>query len=108
MRYSDVDPVELRVPTLTSFAGMKTVDRGAARDLYDLAVLARLDALTAQSADLVHRITGWTVAPHVFRSLPRFDWVTQLGHQTNHLSTPEHCLAAVRSAYSHALGWTSE
>ncbi|MBC6450748.1 nucleotidyl transferase AbiEii/AbiGii toxin family protein [Actinokineospora xionganensis] len=40
MRYSDIEPVELRVPTLASFARMKTVawmDRGAARDLYDLA-----------------------------------------------------------------------
>lgn len=79
--------------------------RVSARDLYDLAVLARLDALTARTADLVHGITGWTVAPHVFRSLPRFDWTTQLAHQTNHLPTPEHCLATVRAAYARALGW---
>lgn len=111
MRYSDIGPIELRVPTLTSFAGMKTaawMDRGAARDLYDLAVLAGLDVLTARTADLVREITGLSVAPHVFRSLPRFDWTTQLAHQTKHLPTPEHCIATVRAAYAQALGWESD
>ena len=38
-RYRDAPPAILRVPTLLSFAGWKTaawMDRGAARDLYDL------------------------------------------------------------------------
>ncbi|WP_436493517.1 nucleotidyl transferase AbiEii/AbiGii toxin family protein [Actinokineospora sp. HUAS TT18] len=108
MRYSDVEPTELLVPTLTSFAGMKTVawmDRGAARDLYDLAVLARLDALTAEAADLVHTITGWSVRPYAFRTLPSFDWHAQLGHQTNQLPPAESCLSAVRAAYAKSLEW---
>ncbi|WP_267284184.1 nucleotidyl transferase AbiEii/AbiGii toxin family protein [Amycolatopsis keratiniphila] len=83
MRYTDVAPASLPVPTLTSFAAMKTVawlDRSAARDLYDLAALARIGALISAAADLVHQVTGWRVARYGFTSLPAFAWAVQLGH----------------------------
>ena len=54
-RYRDAPPAILRVPTLLSFAGWKTaswMDRGAARDLYDLWALDKVGALNAESAGL--------------------------------------------------------
>lgn len=87
---------------------MKTaawMDRATARDLYDLAALARLDALNEETARLVRHVTGWTVAPYVFRSLPRFDWHAQLGHQTRELPPAADCLSQVRDSYADALGW---
>lgn len=111
MRYTDVAPASLPVPTLTSFAAMKTVawlDRSAARDLYDLAALARIGALTSAEADLVHQVTGWRVARYGFTSLPAFDWAVQLGHQTGTLPTAQSCLDLVRTSYGAALGWADD
>jgi predicted nucleotidyltransferase component of viral defense system len=108
MRYSDVADASLRVPTLPSFAAMKSIawmDRATARDLYDLAALARRGALTAEVGEVVHKVTGWRIAPHVFSRLPSFDWELQLAHQTHNLPTAQACLATVRSAYAKALGW---
>jgi predicted nucleotidyltransferase component of viral defense system len=54
-RYRDAPPAILRVPTLLSFAGWKTaawMDRGAARDLYDLWALDKVGALNPESAAL--------------------------------------------------------
>jgi len=54
-RYRDAPPARLRVPTMSSFAGWKTVawlQRLAARDLYDLWALSRVGALNAESAKL--------------------------------------------------------
>ncbi|MEV6608307.1 nucleotidyl transferase AbiEii/AbiGii toxin family protein [Kutzneria sp. NPDC051319] len=109
-RYRDVSGrIDLAVPTLMSFAGMKTaawMDRHAARDLYDLWGLALLGALTVEAADHVRRITGGTVAPYEFRSLPSsLDWEVQLAHQTRNLPSAQECLYRVREAYAAALGW---
>ena len=109
-RYRDISRrIELRVPTLMSFAGMKTaawIDRGKARDLYDLWGLAMLGALTAEAAGWVRRITGATVAPYEFRSLPSsLDWEAQLAHQTRTLPSAQECLDTVREAYAATLGW---
>lgn len=110
LRYRDVGgPIELRVPTLTSFAGMKTaawIDRHAARDLYDLWGLAMLGALTTDAADRVRRITGGTVAPYEFSTLPSsLDWEVRLAHQTSTLPSAKACLDIVREAYAASLGW---
>jgi hypothetical protein len=109
-RYRDIGSrIELRVPTLMSFAGMKTaawMDRHKARDLYDLWGLAALGALTAEAADGVREITGGTVASYEFRSLPSsLDWEAQLGHQTRTLPSATECLVSVREAYAKSLGW---
>ncbi|MFJ5989716.1 nucleotidyl transferase AbiEii/AbiGii toxin family protein [Lentzea sp. NPDC092896] len=109
-RYSDItSDVVLKVPTLQAFAAMKTLawaDRHAARDLYDLARLAALGALTREAADLVRDATGASVQKYEFASLPSgLDWQSQLAHQTSELPSPDWCLRVVRDAYGKALGW---
>ncbi|GGN11207.1 hypothetical protein GCM10011609_58970 [Lentzea pudingi] len=109
-RYSDItSEILLRVPTLQAFAAMKTLawaDRHAARDLYDLARLAELGALTADAADLVRDATGASVQKYEFSSLPSgLNWQSQLGHQTSALPAPERCLRTVRKAYGKVLAW---
>lgn len=64
----------------------------------DLAALAPLGALNDETATLIQRVTGWTVAPYVFRSLPKFDWHAQLGHQTRALPPAADCLTRVRNS----------
>jgi predicted nucleotidyltransferase component of viral defense system len=95
-RYRDIKArIDLAVPTLTSFAGMKTAawtDRHAARDLYDLWGLALLGALTAEAAD-----QG--------RCPPRSTGEVQLAHQTRTLPPARECLDRVRESYAAALGW---
>ncbi|HCT75365.1 MAG TPA: hypothetical protein DGG94_02790 [Micromonosporaceae bacterium] len=102
LRYSDFrGPVLMRVPQLEAFAAMKTVawaDRHAARDLYDLAGLARIGALGAEAADLFHRAMGWRLTPHVF-ALPDLDWEAQLAHQARVLPTARECLEEVRQGW---------
>ena len=71
-RYRDAPPAILRVPTLLSFAGWKTaawVDRGAARDLYDLWALDKVGALNPESAALFAR--------HGSTSSPPRSWMFQ-------------------------------
>jgi Nucleotidyl transferase AbiEii toxin, Type IV TA system len=87
---------------------MKTaawIDRKAARDLYDLASLARIGALTNEAAALFRQATGLRITPHLFDKLPAMQWETQLAHQTRRLPPAQQCLAEVHKAYSIALGW---
>lgn len=111
IRYSDVPPTFMRVPSLTAFAGMKTVafmDRGTARDLYDLAALARLGALTSEVAQLIRRVSGWPVIPQVFNRRIPVGWHEQLSHQTRQVPTAQDCLDTVHDAYARALGWSTD
>ena len=109
LRYRDLPAtVPLCVPTLPAFGAMKTVawrDRHTARDLYDLAALARVGALTGEAADLVRRVSGVRVAPHDFDYRRHISWHEQLAHQTRLVADPQGCLREVRSAYGRALGW---
>jgi predicted nucleotidyltransferase component of viral defense system len=109
LRYTDTArSVQLRVPTLPAAAAMKTaawIDRKAARDLYDLAGLARIGALTNEAATLFRHATGLRITPHMFDRLPASEWKTQLAHQTRDLPPAQYCLAEVREAYSLTLGW---
>jgi hypothetical protein len=109
-RYSDItSDVVLKVPTLQAFAAMKTLaraDRHAARDLYDLAHLAELGALTREAAELVRDATGASVQKYEFGTLPAgLEWQSQLAHQTRDLPEPQQCLEVVRDAYGEVLGW---
>lgn len=109
-RYSDItSEVVLRVPTLPAFAAMKTLawtDRHAARDLYDLARLAELGALTQEAADLVRDATGASVQKYEFASLPSgLAWQSQLSHQTSELPSPQWCLQVVREVFGKVLDW---
>jgi predicted nucleotidyltransferase component of viral defense system len=106
-RYRDVAETAMRVPTLTGFAMMKTlawVDRHAARDLFDLAGLAALDALDVEAADLFRRSTGRSLVVHDF-DRPPTGWNASLRHQTGQLPSALACLHAVRRAYTNSLGW---
>jgi hypothetical protein len=83
-RYRDAPPAVLRVPTLLSFAGWKTaawMDRGAARDLYDLWALSKVGAFNAESASLFaeHGPTSNPPRPWMFDHAPSAtEWQTQL------------------------------
>jgi len=109
LRYRDLPATaKLCVPTLESFGAMKTIawaDRRAARDLYDLAGLATLGALTADVAVRVRRATGWSVTPQLLQASAASNWHTQLAHQTRKLPSAERCLEIVLNAYAQALDW---
>jgi predicted nucleotidyltransferase component of viral defense system len=109
LRYRDVPATAMMsTPTLAAFVAMKTVawaDRRAARDLYDLAGLARIRALTREAADLVKLATGLTVGRSLFTPTPMSDWETQLVHQTLSLPPARQCLDDVSLAYAEALNW---
>lgn len=109
LRYRDLpDTATLRVPTLESFAAMKTIawaDRRTARDLYDLAGLAARGALTVEAAAGVRRATGWRVTRQTLQASPAAEWNTQLAHQTRTLPTARQCLDTVLHAYAKALEW---
>lgn len=109
-RYGDAPPARLAVPTLASFVGWKTaawVDRGAARDLYDLWALADIGALGPEAAELFvrHGPTGGPPRSFMFGAAPTEQaWVTSLGGQTTLTVTAHEALAAVRDAWERALG----
>jgi len=109
-RYRDAPPAILRVPTLQAFAGWKTaawMDRGAARDLYDLWALDKVGALTAESAALF-ATRGPTSSPPrswMFKGAPSAaEWQAQLAGQPRLTVTAAEALEAVRSAWAAAVG----
>ena len=109
-RYRDAPPAILRVPTLQAFAGWKTaawMDRGAARDLYDLWALDKVGALTAESAVLfaTHGPTSSPPRSWMFKAAPSAaEWQAQLAGQTRLTVTAAEALEAVRSAWAAAVG----
>jgi Nucleotidyl transferase AbiEii toxin, Type IV TA system len=109
-RYRDAPPAILRVPTLLAFAGWKTaawLDRGAARDLYDLWALDRVGALNAESATLfaTHGPTRSPPRSWMFTRAPSaVEWQAQLAGQTRLTVTAAEALEAVRTAWAAADG----
>lgn len=109
-RYRDAPPAILRVPTLLSFAGWKTaawVDRGAARDLYDLWALDKVGALNPESAALFARHGSTSSLPRswMFQRAPSaVEWQAQLGGQTRLKVTAAEALEAVRTGWAVAVG----
>jgi predicted nucleotidyltransferase component of viral defense system len=96
--------VELTVPTAESFFAMKVAayrDRHEPRDLFDLAHLPRVGAVTRRSLGLVLSLTGAPCDPREFQRLPRHTattWHERLAHQTGQLLAPEEALQLVREA----------
>jgi len=94
LRYRDAPPAILRVPTLLSFAGWKTaawMDRGAARDLYDLWALDKVGALNAESAAAVRHTWTDSSPPRSWmfdRAPSGAEWQAQLAGQTRLTVTP--------------------
>lgn len=105
-RYSDAPPARLRVPTLPAFVAMKTsawADRRAARDLFDLWLLARYDGIDSAAADLYarHGPTGRPPASWLFDAPPTDqEWETQLATQTRLSVGPVEAAAAVHAAWA--------
>jgi hypothetical protein len=108
LRYADAPPAEMTVPTLATFAAMKTLawaDRHAPRDLVDLAALANLGACDHASAALVASMAGWRPMPALFSDLPdrtRLAWSTDLSHQMARPPDPDAALQTVRAAWAAA------
>lgn len=111
-RYRDAPPAKLIVPTIESFAGWKTAtwhDRGAARDLYDLWALAERNSITREAADLFAKYgpTGTPPREFMFAKPPtETEWMAALSAQTRLEVTAVDALAAVRNAWSRAVGET--
>jgi hypothetical protein len=87
---------------------MKTLawtDRHAARDLFDLAGLATIDALNREAAEIFRRSTGRRLARYDFDGREPPDWESALRHQTGALRPARDCLDQVRKTFGQALGW---
>lgn len=113
-RYRDAPQATLRVPTLLSFAGWKTaawMDRGTARDLYDLWALGNVGALNADAAALFAKHGPTSNPPRSWRfdrAPSEAEWRGQLGEQTRLTVSADDALEAVRSAWTEAVNehWT--
>lgn len=105
-RYSDVQPAQLLVPTLTAFTASKTAtwhDRRASRDLWDLWSLAALGAIDDEAAALFTHYgpTNRPPGQHLFDTAPdENDWTAQLAGQTKLNVTAESALTSVREAWA--------
>lgn len=105
-RYSDAPPARLRVPTLPAFAAWKTAawaERRAARDLFDLWMLACYGGVTNEAANLYVRLgpTGRAPAEHLFAvALDEVTWQRELAAQTRLEITSAEAVEAVREAWA--------
>lgn len=106
VRYTDVRPASLVVPTRAAFVGMKVwawIDRAAPRDLYDLWALALIGAVDGAAAGAFARAVGYRPGPRMFGTAPaERAWREGLAHQTAVLPAPEEALATVREAVAAA------
>lgn len=101
VRYSDVPPTVLRVPTLAAFVAMKASAwerRRASRDLYDLWALATQGAVDREAAEAFLEGTGARLRPELLDRQPSDDWTAALGHQTSSLPSLEEASRVVREA----------
>jgi predicted nucleotidyltransferase component of viral defense system len=109
LRYSDLPEVQtLQCPTLATFAAMKLAawfDRHFARDLFDLAGLARLGILGDPHVERIFRQkTGVGIVPSEFQRVPKLTadaWQTELAAQVGSLPDADACLREVRTALDH-------
>jgi predicted nucleotidyltransferase component of viral defense system len=100
-RFRDVPETTLTVPTLPAFTAMKLVawiDRRTARDLFDLAALAGIGAITSEAFDLAEAALGYRPGPSMIRQVPPGDWDVQLANQIANPRTAASCLADVLAA----------
>ena len=72
------------------------------RDLYDLAALAEIGAITAEAIELTHEVSGTRIDARILdqRIPPRVleQWSFDLGHQIDKPDAPEACLRQVVDA----------
>lgn len=106
LRYSDLpSTVDLTVPTAEGFAAMKLMawhQRQAPRDLYDLAALADIDAITRMAIDLTDEVCGTRIGARILdQRLPPAvldRWKFELAHQLGEPRSAEMCLRQVVEA----------
>lgn len=107
-RYHDAPAAQLLVPTRAAFSGSKTAtwaDRHAARDLWDLWALSRIDAIDSAASELYCRYGPTNQPPldYLFTAAPsETEWQAQLGGQTRLTITAPGALDAVREAWRRA------
>lgn len=111
LRYSDLSAaVRYKVPSRDSFVAMKTAawrERHTPRDLFDLAGLAAVGAITDAANDLLWKLTGVGFVGADFARVPRttaFGWEAELRHQVGVLPNPERCLEELRFAVGRLRG----
>lgn len=104
-RYDDAPPASLMVPTAPSFAAWKTAawtHRAAARDLFDLWLLATIGAMDDEAAHLFQRFgpTNKPPTPDLFDEAPAEPtWRRELSGQTRLDITADQALTVVRTAW---------
>ena len=85
----------------------RAIDRGAARDLYDLWALNKVGALNPESAALFarHGSTGIPPRSWMFKRAPSAaEWQAQLAGHTRLKVTATEALEAVRTGWAVAVG----
>lgn len=108
-RYSDAPAARLIVPTVQAFAAWKTVawaDRKASRDLFDLWLLAGMDAINDQAVELFRRFGPTSRPPSqvLFSQAPdQQTWRRELAAQTRLTITAADALDMVRGAWASAI-----
>lgn len=110
LSYSDLpEAADLIVPTVDAFGAMKLtayIDRAAARDLFDLAELAKRGTLGEVSLELVQQILGRSLVRQEFKAIPTDDqWNVELSRQVAEPGTPAGALETVVHALGDLLGW---
>lgn len=109
-RYSDASPARLRVPTMASFVAWKTASwagRRAARDLFDLWLLAGLGAVTTEAANLYAGLgpTGRRPTDSLFADpVDQATWRRELAAQTRLEVGAVEALETVREAWARVAG----
>jgi len=106
LAYSDLPAsTRLTVPTAEGFAAMKLMawhQRQACRDLYDLAALAEIGALTSSAVELTYNVTktrlGHPALNHKIPPKVENRWDEQIAHQLGKPRSAQDCLAVVLTA----------
>lgn len=109
MRYGCLaKSVQLLVPEVAGFVAMKLsafTDRWAPRDLFDLAGLAEIGAITPVALERYRFATARAAVLHDFtkvRNPTAIQWTVELSHQTGMLATPQEASQMVWRAIDRA------
>jgi len=97
-RYSDVPITRMPVPTFDGFVAMKALvwfDRGAPRDLFDLAGLAEVGSVTEVARTTIEKILGHRLTGAMMNRKVVGDWRAQLAQQTREYGNEAQCLGRV-------------
>ncbi len=112
LRYSDLpESVSLATPTLAGFFALKTSafeERRLERDLFDLAGLARIGAITGPALEALRALRGTGPTQWMYQDDQAPDqraWEVALAHQTGGPGDPARVISSVREALIAAGAW---